>query len=192
MVMTEAAQRPPVRNHEFEAVIQVARLMLVAARTAPKAKGVDSIEATIVAGDDLSRLAERMRELSRERGYSFYERDAGNVEASDCVVVIGARAHEALGMDCGMCGYPSCAERVEAWRSRGKPMRGPFCEFKVMDLGIAVGSAVKLASSLNVDNRVMYSVGDAAISLGLLPRSTIALGIPLAARGKSPYFDRRR
>ncbi len=70
-------------------------------------------------------------------------------------------------------------------------MRGPFCEFKVMDLGIAVGSAVKLASLLNVDNRVMYSVGDAAISLGLLPGSTVALGIPLAARGKSPYFDRR-
>ncbi len=100
-------------DQEFEAVIQVARLMLVAARTAPKAKGVDSIEATIATGDDLSRLAEKMRELSRERGYSFYERDAGSVEASDCVVVIGARAQEALGMDCGMCGYPSCAERVE-------------------------------------------------------------------------------
>ncbi len=181
-----------MRDQEFEAVIQVARLMLVAARTAPKAKGIDSIEATIITGDGLSRLAEKLRELSRERGYSFYERDARNVEASDCVVVIGARAHEALGMDCGMCGYSTCAERVKAWQSRGSPMRGPFCEFKVMDLGIAVGSAVKLASSLNVDNRVMYSVGDAVVSLGLLPRSTLALGIPLAARGKSPYFDRRR
>ncbi len=176
---------------ERDAVITVAELMLVAARTAPKAKGVDSIETAILLGDDLAELADEMRRLAGVRGRAFYARDAGNVESSDCVVLIGSRAHEPLGMDCGMCGYRSCAERLRAWRESGAPMRGPFCEFKVIDLGVAVGSAAKLASSLNVDNRVMFSVGDAAISLGSLPGATLALGIPLAARGKSPFFDRR-
>jgi len=60
-----------------------------------------------------------------------------------------------------------------------------------MDLGIAVGSAVKTASMLNVDNRVMYSVGVAALRLGMV-KGNLALGIPLSATGKSIYFDRKR
>ena len=60
-----------------------------------------------------------------------------------------------------------------------------------MDLGIAVGSAVKTASLLNVDNRIMFSVGVAAIRLGLLKDCEIVLGIPLSAYGKSIYFDRK-
>jgi len=52
-----------------------------------------------------------------------------------------------------------------------------------------VGSAAKLAFSLNMDNKVMFSIGDAAISLRSLPGATLALEISLAARGKSPFFD---
>ncbi|MFC1957077.1 DUF2148 domain-containing protein, partial [Chloroflexota bacterium] len=57
-------------------------------------------------------------------------------------------------------------------------------------LGIALGSAVKLASELNVDNRMMYTIGATAKKLGLLD-SDIIIGIPLSATGKSVYFDRR-
>ena len=43
-----------------------------------------------------------------------------------------------------------------------------------------------------VDNRVMFSVGRAARSLGLLGASvTLVLGIPLSVSGKSPFFDRK-
>jgi len=180
-----------VREEELQGVLYAARLMLVAARTAPKAKGMDSIETAIIKGEDLGRLAAEMRALANKLGRAFYSRDAGNVEASDCVVLIGARAHEPLGLNCGLCVYEDCSKRLKSWEERGRPMRGPFCEFKVLDLGIAVGSAVKMASLLNVDNRVMYSVGHAALNLQLLPKATLALGIPLSARGKSIYFDRR-
>jgi uncharacterized ferredoxin-like protein len=38
----------------------------------------------------------------------------------------------------------------------------------------------------------MYSVGKAAIELGYLgPEVAIAYGIPLAAKGKNPFFDRK-
>ena len=180
-----------MREEELEGVLQAARLMAVAARTAPKSKGIDSIEVSVLSGGRLGELAREMRRLGEELGRPFYSRDARNVEDSDCVVLIGARAHEALGLDCGMCGYPDCSSRLRDWSERGRPMAGPFCEFKVMDLGIAVGSAVKVASMLNVDNRVMFSVGHAAVSLRLLPGATLALGVPLSARGKNIYFDRR-
>ena len=67
---------------------------------------------------------------------------------------------------------------------------GPTCIFKALDLGIAVGSAVKTASLLNVDNRIFYRIGAAARRLNYLPEASIIMGIPLSAKGKNPYFDR--
>ena len=60
------------------------------------------------------------------------------------------------------------------------------------DLGIAIGSAVSVAADGRIDNRVMFSVGKAAMSLGMLGREmALVFGIPLSASGKSPYFDRK-
>jgi len=60
----------------------------------------------------------------------------------------------------------------------------------LLDLGIAIGSAVKVASDLNVDNRVMFTIGVAALALGLMD-ADVVIGIPLSATGKNIYFDRR-
>lgn len=62
--------------------------------------------------------------------------------------------------------------------------------YKLIDLGIAVGSAVKTASELNVDNRIMLSVGMAARELGILNAEEV-LGIPLSIKGKNIFFDRK-
>jgi uncharacterized ferredoxin-like protein len=62
--------------------------------------------------------------------------------------------------------------------------------FQVLDLGIALGSAVKIAGELNIDNRMMYSVGVAAKELQLMD-SDVITGIPLPITGKNPYFDRK-
>ena len=58
-----------------------------------------------------------------------------------------------------------------------------------MDLGIAVGSAVKTASMLNVDNRIMYRIGVVARKMKLI-EGDVVLGIPLSATGKNIFFDR--
>ncbi|MEM4659794.1 MAG: ferredoxin domain-containing protein, partial [Sulfolobales archaeon] len=59
----------------------------------------------------------------------------------------------------------------------------------LVNLGIAVGSAVKTASILNVDNRVMFTIGVAAKKLNLID-ADVVLGIPLSATSKNIYFDR--
>ena len=61
----------------------------------------------------------------------------------------------------------------------------------LVNLGIAVGSAVKVASMLNVDNRIMLSIGIAAKELRLIDAEYV-LGIPLSAKAKNIYFDRVR
>ena len=64
--------------------------------------------------------------------------------------------------------------------------------FFARDVGIAIGSAAAAAADARVDSRVMFSVGRAARSLGLLGASvTLVLGIPLSVSGKSPFFDRK-
>ena len=177
----------------FTAVEMVAELMALSARTAPKARGLDSIMVRVVSGEDLARLAGEVRRLGEALGMKFLLRDAGNLEQSDACVLIGCRGTDFVGLDCGACGYSTCKEMIAAQgetREKKKPFSGPNCAIKMTDLGIALGSAAKTASLHNVDNRIMFSAGVGALSLGLLEGCGVAYGIPLKASGKSIYFDR--
>lgn len=176
---------------EREAVIEAARLMQVAARTAPKTRGIDDILTLIVYGSEKNVIAEKMREMAKERGASLFERDAISVENSEAVILIGVRGDRSPGLNCGACGCRDCKEFEEKQKKMGRDFIGPTCIFKALDLGIALSSAAKIASILNIDNRIMYHVGAAAMKLNLMPEATIILGIPLSSKGKNPYFDRR-
>jgi uncharacterized ferredoxin-like protein len=67
--------------------------------------------------------------------------------------------------------------------------KGPYCSFRMLDMGIALGSAAKTAMMFNVDNRIMYRVGAVVRDMGLVDWDYI-MGIPLSMTGKSIYFDR--
>jgi len=178
-------------NAEREGVIRAAQFMLVSARTAPKTGGVDDILTAIVHGEEKEKLAAEMEKIAEERGISQFNRDAKNVRDSEVVVLIGVRGNKSFGLNCGGCGYQTCKEFEENVEKMGLDFLGPNCIFKLLDLGIALGSAVKTASLLNVDNRIMYRVGVAAKRLGMLPKASVIMGIPLSAKGKSIYFDRK-
>jgi len=172
-----------------------AALMAASARTAPKARGIDNMESLILDGEDLKELAAAMERKAEEKpSYlsSGFRRDANNVRSSNCVLLIGVTGNPKeieKPLDCGACGYESC-EHLAKVRKRTKDFSGPVCIFQAMDLGIALGSAAKLASELSIDNRMMYTIGTAAKELRLLD-SDLIIGIPLSVTGKSPYFDRQ-
>ncbi|MGQ9624684.1 MAG: ferredoxin domain-containing protein [Candidatus Bathycorpusculaceae bacterium] len=176
---------------EREALLEAAKLMLVAARTAPKTAGIDDVLTLIVYGEDKDRIATEMEKIGEERGIEGFRRDAKNVRDSEAVVLIGVRGGYSIGLNCGACGSKSCNGFEATEKRKGEDFIGPTCVFKALDLGIALGSAVKIASMLNVDNRIMYRVGTAALRLGMLPEATVAMGVPISAKGKSIYFDRR-
>lgn len=168
---------------EQDAVLQVARQMCVAARTAPKARGWDHIFTCIITGEELGRLADEMDRLALKLGMDIFTRDANNVRSSHAVVLIGvADLTRWLGGACAYCGYKDCEACAQ---------QSGVCVYDPIDLGIALGSAVALAADMRVDNRIMYTVGKAALSLGYLGvGARLAMGIPLAVSGKSPFFDR--
>ncbi|MBS7608606.1 hypothetical protein KEJ52_05365 [Candidatus Bathyarchaeota archaeon] len=176
---------------EKEAILEVAKLMQAAARTAPKTAGIDDILTLVVYGEEKDAIAEKMNEIAEERKIDGFKRDAKNVKDSEAVVLIGVRGSKSIGINCGACGYNSCQEFEQAQKKRGQDFVGPTCLFKALDLGIALGSAVKIASLLNIDNRIMYRIGTAALKLNFIPEATVAMGIPLSAKGKNIYFDRK-
>lgn len=165
----------------------VAELMAIAARTAPKTAGKDFVVTGVVEGDQLRVLGEQMREYGRRTGKRNFDRDGNNVAASDTVVLIGIKNGEPVNLNCGACGFEQCNELVT--NTFEGEFRGPQCAYRLMDLGIALGSAAKTASLLNVDNRIMYRVGVVAREMGLID-ADVVMGIPLSATGKSIYFDR--
>lgn len=162
----------------------IAGLMIIAARTAPKGRGRDNIYTAMITGEHIEMLAQKMREIGELNDTSFFLRDAANLESARVVVLLGARISTAGLKQCGYCGHTECSEKE-------KFPEVP-CAFNTVDLGIALGSAVAVAADHRADNRIMFSIGKAALALKLLPEDThIIFGIPLSATAKNPFFDRK-
>lgn len=169
------------RDERHLHVIECAKQMMTAARTAPKAKGVDIIEISMITDDDIVALSNALHHIGENMGRGGLMRDADNILSAEAVLLIGSR-EEAMCLNCGYCGFPTCGERTE----------GVPCAMNTIDVGIAVGSACATAADLRLDTRVMYSVGYAALKLGWMPGCNYIIGIPVSASSKNPFFDRKR
>jgi len=159
--------------------------MAISARTAPKSAGQDFVVTEIIEGDDVQALVEKMYEFGERTGKKNFDRDGANVRDSDVVLLIGLKNAKAVGLNCGACGFDKCLKP----NTLEGEFKGPQCAYRLLDMGIALGSAVKTASLLNVDNRIMYRAGVVAREMGLIDADYV-MGIPLSATGKSIYFDR--
>ena len=191
-LLTSELKKATGRGCEDEiehAVVEVGKLMALAARTAPKGVGQDFLEVRLVTGDDIDRLGRAMVEKGQREDKAHFVRDGNSVLRSHAVLLVGLMDHPAIGLDCNACGHGTCAAFEEARRDAPEGDFTPACVFRSQDLGIALGSAVKTAQVHNVDNRIMYRVGVVAIKLGMIGPG-LCLGVPLAAVGKSPFFDR--
>ena len=146
----------------------------------------------IVTGEEKNILAAEMEKIADERKNEGFRRDGRNLRNSEATVLVGVRGTKSFGLNCGSCGCDTCKEFDAAVKKAGQDFSGPTCVFKALDLGIAVGSAVKTASILNVDNRIMYRIGSAARQRKLRPEETLITGTPISAKGKNIYFDRQR
>ncbi len=177
--MTSAALPSP----EAQALETVAELMCLAARTAPKARGLDNLLITLVRGEEKARVVARMRQIAAENNLAFFERDARVCEPVQVVVLLGTKVGPVGVPHCGFCGYANCEACAAA---------SGLCAYNAGDLGIALGSAAAVAAAHHADNRVLFTFGKAAIEIGLVPPEIhIAFGIPLSATGKNPFFDRK-
>lgn len=169
------------RNYREESVLAATQQIMIAARTAPKSRGVDLVEVCTVTGEEKQCIVDEMRRIAEEENIQFFFRDALNLEQAQAVVLIGSHCQN-LSLNCGRCGFATCA---------AKPTAVP-CVFNTIDVGIAIGSACRTAMQLCVDSRVMYSVGRAAQNLGYPDNeSDYVCALVLSVSSKSPFFDRK-
>jgi uncharacterized ferredoxin-like protein len=189
-----------------EGVDIVAKLMAVAARTAPKTAGADWVKIKLCKKEEKQHVADMMIKVSERKAKMVetdnkdranamrgdWKSDARTVEQANTLLLIGIQGRKVAKLNCGGCGFSDCADMMKQKQLslETTDFPGPFCMFRVMDLSIAVGSAVKIAMDLNVDNRMMQKVGIGALKLRLLSPCDLILGIPLSATGKNIFFDR--
>lgn len=168
------------------AVVAAAFQIANAARTAPKARGIDNLVIAVAYGEELEKIAQKMDGFVKEGEVSaFFGRDANNLRVSQALVLIGTKIKPMGLKACGLCGFGNCAHKEE--HHPDAP-----CMFNSHDLGLAMGSAVSKAADMRLDNRVMYSVGIAVRALGIMGADVpIIMGLPIAAASKSPFFDRK-
>lgn len=168
-----------------EEVIAVAKKMLIAARTAPKAKGTDNTVMTLCERDEIKKLSDHLKMMhNRDNLAPYFLRDAENILSAPALILLGTKIQTMGVTPCGMCGYKDCA-------GKAKNPKAP-CVFNSGDLGIAIGSAVSVAMDNRVDNRIMYTVGQAALELGIMGEGVaIVYAIPLSVSSKNPFFDRK-
>lgn len=167
-------------------MIMVAGLMELSARTAPKSLGQDFVRTRVVSGEDLMVLADAMDRYGREKGAVNFDRDAESIRRSDALLLLALEKPTPTGLNCGACGHSRCADLKPA---DGPEFAGPLCVWRVLDLGIALGSAAKTAGILNADNRIMYRPGVVAKKIGMM-EGELVVGIPISAASKNIYFDR--
>jgi uncharacterized ferredoxin-like protein len=162
----------------------IAESMVVAAITAPKARGVSNMFTGILEKNEIKAVSDHLIKMVEERNFPpFFKRDAMNILSAQCVFIIGTRIKSTGIPACGLCGFKDCAEKD---LHPDQP-----CSFNTGDLGIAIGSAVSIAADHRADCRVMFTVGKAVVEMGLLGEDVrIAHGIPISVSSKNPFFDR--
>ncbi len=165
-------------------------LMALSAKTAPKSKGKDDIDIEyfddkeLKEAIDLMNSDEFVKDTTGKREF-FMDSDIKVLEEAEGVLAIGVSTKKAMMLNCGKCGCKNCAEFIKAV-SKGKDVN---CAFKIMDLGFAACSAARTAAELNIDNRVMYDIGEAIRRL-FMKDCDLVLGIALSVKGHNIFFDR--
>lgn len=180
---------------ENEAVLTAAALIMAAITTAPKGRGVSEVNSVLLRAEEIERLASAMEAHDPHKAVpvGIFGRDAQNIRKAAALLLIGVKGtvpkKPETPLNCGACGYPSCSELIRAKKKRGEDFVGPLCAFQILDLGIALGVAAKIAGELNIDNRLMYSAGAAAMDMGFL-NADLIVALPLSVSAKNIFFDR--
>ena len=169
---------------EMQAALEAAARVSAAARTAPKACGIDHMHTMTLTEGDKDAVADEMERLGKELNAAFFLRDADNVRAAKALVLIGIEeTQRGLGAICGYCHHNDCGACAAA---------DGVCVYDPIDVGIALGSAAATAADCRMDSRILFSAGRAAQHMGVMGENVkLIYGLPLAVTGKSPFFDRK-
>ncbi|NPV88455.1 ferredoxin [Coprothermobacteraceae bacterium] len=149
------------------------------ALTAPKGLGRDSVEVKLIEDKEtLGAILEKAGSYGER--WPFFTRDVQTLKDKKFALLLLYAENKPTGLNCGLCKKDcNAANSGEV-----------FCVFSALDLGIALGVSVDLLRELGVDNRIQWTLGEACKDVGLCPKDSVAIGIPMHVSSKSIFFDR--
>ncbi len=169
-------------DQEKKAILEVASKMCLAAKTAPKAVGTDKVRSLILTDEDKNQLCDKLQSLGEEHSIPFFVRDSKNIRECECLVLIGVLDNPLSLGENPLLSFDNPQLKTGEYNPT----------YNMVDLGIALGSATSIAADNRVDNRIMYSIGRAAIESKLFgDKVKVCFGIPLSASSKNTFFDRK-
>ena len=102
-----------ISESEFTAqqTIEIAKKMAIAARTAPKGRGRNTVDIKIASGAELETIAIKMEEIGTRSNQQFFLRDAENIRNSHAILLIGSEI-KTLGLnEYGLCVLTECRNK---------------------------------------------------------------------------------
>jgi len=153
----------------------ISQLMKISANSAPRAEGTE-IEVEILDESEKEMVIEEMFQLADELNEESYREGGEMLESSEGLMIIGLNKKNTLKLDCRACGFESCDDLLNS-ECEGI-FQGPNCAYRLIDMGIALGYAIKTAKLHNMDGKIMVRAGLAAKNLGLSD-ARVCMGVPI-------------
>ena len=181
----------------IDAVRAASRLMLASGTTTPRVGGVGECTIHIIDDEcdieDICQALEQMGEV--KKSWAFFKRDAAMLRDADALLIATSlrSLNDPSDINCNMCGKLVCEylrEEEKLPREADVAFTGPLCTFRATNIAYAIDGMVNQARNLGIDYGVYWSLGAAAIRMGILPRDTgFALGVAISVSEKSPFRD---
>ncbi len=181
-------------------LLDIATYSIHSALKAPQITGRVELDFEIVTGEDLGPIIEAfglLMPFAAYLGMSFMNYSKAVASGEPPVLLLiggkGMRKSE-LNWNCGACGFKTCGE-FNKYSKKIKPdvlaeAKGPLCQWKVVDYGMAVDWACAQAWHHNITNRVEQASGFAAQAIGYMPESDVMRGIPLGPLKDMFWYSR--
>ncbi len=154
----------------------VAKLMAISAMTAQREKNVTDLNVTLLDEAEKEILVEEMFQIAEQKVDETFSQMGEMILDSEGVLLLGLDDDSPLGLNCQACGFSDCLEMSKVVKE--DIFQGPNCIFRAIDLGMAVGSALRTARIHNVKVEVMIKGGLAAKRVGL-STSRVVLALPV-------------
>jgi uncharacterized ferredoxin-like protein len=180
-----------------EAVRIAARLILASGTTTPRVGGVGECTLHIIDDPcDIEDVCQKMEEMAGiKTSWAFFSRDAAMLRDADALVIATSLRclNDPADINCNMCGKLVCEYLKEEEKLPKDPdvaFTGPLCTFRATNIAYAVDGMMNQARHLGIDTGTYWSLGAAAMRMGILPRDTgFAMGMALSITEKSPFRD---
>lgn len=108
------------------------------------------------------------------------------------LIVFGDSRKSPFNYNCGACGYRTCKELNLAEPMESLMAEGPSCQFKNLNLNIAVNAAAAMAWRLGLYSRVFSTLAFGARALEIIEDVDIVATLSVSAAKVDPYFDRHQ